>query len=101
MINILDQRVVTTRKPHRCAGCNLLWPAGTEMHRVKHADMGSVCNDYWCLPCDKLADEYTDENGEFDHFLTGSVRTDDEPRWHATATALGVTPPNAAGEAKP
>ena len=93
---IIDNRVVTTRTPHRCPGCGLVWPVGTEMHRVKHVDMDTMCNDYWCPVCEAFASEYADD-GEFAGW-DGEIRADDPTRWVAAAQRLGMTPPRAAQE---
>ena len=90
-MSIIDSRVVTTRKPHRCPGYALTWPAGTEMFRVKHTDMGAMCNDYWCPPCESLIDGWI-QDGEYEGW-DGDIRRDDQGRWLAACEAEGVTPP--------
>ena len=72
-------RVVKTRKPHRCPGCKIVWPAGTEMHLVVASDMGQMFNPYWCNPCDNLASRDID----WECMPEGCVRDEDVHAWEA------------------
>ena len=72
-------KVVTTRKRHRCPGCAITWPAGTEMFKVVGVDMGTIFSTYWCSPCDNLlrGDEDTATMPD------GVIRDEDIPAWEA------------------
>lgn len=77
-MNIIGNRIVTTRKPSRCFGCDLKYPAGTRMQRITSSDdeitisYCPVCLDYWS--------RYL----EFDDVITqGDLRIEGGAYWEA------------------
>lgn len=51
MSDILDHRVVKTRKKHFCHGCLEPIPIGTKADCAVIADEGTVYRSYLCLDC--------------------------------------------------
>ena len=50
-MDILEQGIVKTRKPHKCWGCREVLPAGTKVYRCKAVDAGTISTSYWCPAC--------------------------------------------------
>ena len=46
----LSQRFVKIRKPHKCWGCTVEFPAGSRMEAVVSVDDVIFCT-YWCQQC--------------------------------------------------
>lgn len=49
-MNVIS-KIVKTRKPHRCWGCRVEFPAGSIMERAATFDGGSATTCYWCRAC--------------------------------------------------
>lgn len=62
MSDTIRSAQVTTRKPHRCWGCALVYPAGSRMGADAVSEDGTVSTVYWCETCQ----EYSRQ-----HFLYG------------------------------
>lgn len=61
----IAERRVTTRKPHRCFGCDQLYPAGTSMECVTWRDSDGIRSFHWCDVCREV-------------WVRGGMRYDDE-----------------------
>ena len=48
---ILSQKKVTTRKPHVCQACGILYPIGVQMDVVNQVLDGKLASSYWCATC--------------------------------------------------
>lgn len=60
---------IITRKPHRCFGCNEVYPGGTGMKRESVKDGNTVFTAYLCETCEEVIArtfEYGDEFGQGD-----------------------------------
>lgn len=67
-MDILVDKKVKTRKPHRCFGCNEIIPAKTEdVQFTTIANDGSVYTNYTCTRCEEWINKNRDyfECGEF------------------------------------
>ena len=71
-MDILENKMVTTRKPHNCWGCTKEFPAGTEMGFMKGADAGVISRSWWCDDCIALLDTLDGWEGE-DGFEYGDL----------------------------
>ncbi len=79
----LQHNIVKTRKPHQCAGCHRMFPAGVEMRvNVGMWEGDPPSRGYYCLVCDDwistqdmtIDDTYPEDNWaldyDFDHYAT-------------------------------
>jgi len=62
-MDIIESKMVTTRKPHKCWGCRREFPAGEKMKFVKCIDGGQITNVHWCEVCEKVTKNY-DPDGD-------------------------------------
>lgn len=72
-MDVLTRKLVTTRKPHTCFGCERKFPSGTTMEFCSIADGGTVNNSYLCLTCLEVVSETVIESGYFE-FCFGDLR---------------------------
>lgn len=56
-MEILRQKKVTTRKPHKCWGCTHEFIKGTSMEYVVHVERRELTASYWCIDCQKILSE--------------------------------------------
>lgn len=68
---VLQNKVVKTKKEHRCYGCNRTFDAGAMLKYIAEADSGKVYSTYWCQTCDVYWATYMD-NG--DEILCGDLK---------------------------
>lgn len=54
MTDVLTDKLVITRKPHRCFGCGRLFPAGTKLKLIESVDSGEWHRIYFCPVCEKV-----------------------------------------------
>lgn len=80
MIEILENKVVKTRKPHTCWGCGTEYPAGTEMQYLTQVDSGEWLHSYWCEVCRAVINEWHPCDKE-DGVDFGMVRDGDPEFW--------------------
>lgn len=57
-MDILSQKLVNTRKPHKCEACGRTFPAETPMYRIATADSGTAFTDYVCTTCSTVMYKY-------------------------------------------
>ncbi len=70
----LSQKLVTTRKPHQCWGCEKVFPAGTKLSCVTTADGGEFNTVYWCARCQEVLQEHGEDIDRYDDgLLLGEV----------------------------
>ena len=51
-MDIIADKYVVTRKPHRCWGCMRIFPVKTNMRYSVSVDGGIITGCYWCKDCD-------------------------------------------------
>ena len=51
MCDILDQRIVKTRKHHCCFGCLASIPVGSTVERTTNVGSGEIYTNYLCEDC--------------------------------------------------
>lgn len=51
IMDILSDKLVTTRKEHKCVGCGRIFPIKSQMHRIATAQDGTAYTDYLCKTC--------------------------------------------------
>lgn len=75
MTDVLKNKLVITRKPHRCYGCDRMIPKGAEMTLQEGVNAGTWYRIYWCAVCVEVIfvkhDDYDEE------MLPGWVKEDD------------------------
>lgn len=64
MTYTLENKQVKTRKPHVCYGCQREFESGIIMRYVKTANEDGLHSAYFCEPCDKHSESFTDEDWE-------------------------------------
>ena len=55
-MDVLEDKMVTTRKPHDCWGCAKKFPTGTRMWFTKTADGGGISMAWLCEECIDILD---------------------------------------------
>ncbi len=50
----IAERRVKTRKPHRCFGCDQLYPTGSSMRCITWRDQDGIRSYHWCDVCDEV-----------------------------------------------
>lgn len=78
MSEILSSKDVVTRKPHKCFGCNKIYPVKTSMCRQAIQDCGTVFTSYLCDTCEEVIAR-TFECG--DEFGEGELYDGDPDYW--------------------
>ena len=58
MIYLLNSRLVKTRKPHKCFGCDRVFPAGTIMELSSVVDDGTLFGSYLCDTCLEIVSDF-------------------------------------------
>jgi len=51
MADFLQNKMVTTRKEHRCFGCARQFPNGSQLKYTVSVDSGDFLASYWCPVC--------------------------------------------------
>lgn len=68
-LETLRYKLVRTRKPHKCWGCAVEYPKGTEMHSICVADGGEMSSYHYCKVCEayyaKFVPAWDDEGYAF------------------------------------
>ena len=76
MCNIIDRRIVKTRKPHRCFGCHSTIPASANAERSTNVDDGRIYNIYLCEDCMEFSKTLPDGYWEADGcYFEGDLTT--------------------------
>lgn len=57
-MDILSQKLVASRKEHKCVACGRIFPAGTSIYRIATADGGTAYTDYICTTCSMVMHKY-------------------------------------------
>lgn len=78
-MEVLKNKVVTTRKEHQCFGCNEIYPPGTKMEYTVSVDQGDFLTAYWCLICIAVMYEWHYEDCQY--IEQGSVKSGDPEIW--------------------
>jgi len=85
MTDLLENRIVTTRKEHFCWGCGRDFPSGAELKVRVEVDQGEIARTYWCAVCEEVIDGwptfYTEDGVGY-----GEVRIDED--WESFRKAL-------------
>ena len=88
-MDILDQRIVTTRKEHCCTGCARKFPKGSTLQAVKCAEFGNVSTAYWCPTCQSYWNKYMEYG---DSIACGELKSEDPEGWEKVRQEVeGVT----------
>lgn len=85
MRDILQNRQVTTRKPHQCFGCGRTFPTGTLMGLIVQVDDGEFDRMYWCYICSAYWHEYYQHGDEINE---GELRTENPEGYAEFEAAL-------------
>jgi len=72
-MDILEDKIVNTRKKHKCFACLETFPSGSKMQRQVIVDDG-IGQIYTCQNCQELLNEYPDEFLYFNEFPEGCVQ---------------------------
>lgn len=83
-MQIIGDKTVKIRKPHRCFGCRRPFPVGTTMRKTDTEDGGSISTCYHCAVCSEIQsltdfyDDWLDEGWVLDDI--DQSRSKNEPR---------------------
>lgn len=64
MTEVLTDKQVKTRKPHKCWGCLKKFPSGTTMRVVVSVDRDGINQFYFCQHCDNHSEKWSIEDWE-------------------------------------
>jgi len=73
-MDTLEYRLVKTRKPHRCWGCERRLPAGTAMFVIVTVDHGEIGRTYVCQTCEAVYREVLSDYNDMRFPLWARVR---------------------------
>lgn len=77
-MDVLTDKIVTTRKLHYCHGCAREMPIGSRLKKTALVDAGEFQSSYWCDTCvDYWAEYMTDD----DSINMGDLRNNDPRGW--------------------
>ena len=65
MCDILDQRIVKTRKHHCCFGCLASIPVGSTVERTTNVGSGEIYTNYLCEDCVEFSKTLPEEYRSF------------------------------------
>jgi hypothetical protein len=68
---VIAQKIVKTRKEHRCWGCGTSYPAGTEMEHIVSVVEDTFGRAYYCKICVKVMEEHRKEIQYWDNGTIG------------------------------
>lgn len=74
MCDILDQRIVKTRKPRRCFGCLASITVGSKAERTTYVDGGEIYTNYLCEDCMEFSKTLPDEYWADGCYYEGDLR---------------------------
>lgn len=77
-MDILKQKIVTTRKDHHCFGCARKVFKGSKMQAITNVDGGDISTNYWCQTCQ----EYWNRHMQYEDLIGyGELKSEDEEGW--------------------
>lgn len=79
-MDVLQDKVVKTKKEHRCSGCARKFPKGTALKCVKVADEGRIYTDYWCPVCMEYWKRYMNSDDQIGY---GDLKSEDNEGWES------------------
>ena len=81
MMNILSDKIVNIRKPHKCDACGRMFEKGTKMRRQVNTGEG-MCQWYECQTCQillaKYCDDFDDGYGECEQYCVANTLNVDQ-----------------------
>lgn len=80
MSGFIKQKAVTTKRAHRCWGCGLEYPAGTNMLYQAAPEDKTVYSVYWCHTCERYIELYFEP---YDFIAMGAILINDPKGWAA------------------
>lgn len=96
----LSNKVLVTRKPHRCWGCGREFPPGSTLRKVVSVDCGDFASTYWCGICDEMWSQmpmWEQEEGVYE----GELCSNDPDMWNEVAARLAMEANSSASHNKP
>ena len=82
MATCLTDKIVKTRKPHRCGGCRKIFPAGRMLRYISAVGDDGFWNGYMCKACEKQL--HREGYDYYDGYSEGELREDriQEAQWY-------------------
>lgn len=80
MNQIITERTVVTRKPHRCHGCAHKFEAKTQMVYTAESNEGDFCDFYWCMRCHEFLKTLTGDDIGDGFYMGDLLNFDNYPR---------------------
>lgn len=88
-MDILENKIVTTRKEHRCYGCTRKFPKNSRLQVITSVDNGEVRRVYWCDTCRSYCLKYMESD---DLIMYGELKGEDPEGWENVRTEVeGIT----------
>ena len=78
MEEIIRWKHVITRKPHKCFGCGLEYPAGSDMVSAAYVEDKAAYGCYWCSTCEEYMRQHF-EHGDGTGY--GEIYENDQEEW--------------------
>ena len=78
MSDILVDKMVVTRKKHKCWGCAETFPAGTNLRYLVNVDGGDFAASYWCKTCNEYWQRFMYCDDEIN---MGDLKSNDPDVW--------------------
>lgn len=79
MTTFETRNIQRTRRPHRCYGCNRLFPTGSSMIRDSYIDDKKIAHSYWCPSCNEIVSQ---DDFELDLLYRGELGYWEGGVWH-------------------
>lgn len=77
-MNILEDKIITTRKTHKCFGCAREFKPKSKLQLLVHVDSGDFSKTYWCETCRKYWQKFMSHD---DEIFMGDLKREDFERW--------------------
>jgi len=88
-MEILKDKIVTTRKLHNCWGCRCEIPIGSKVRYVTNVDAGNILSTYLCDICQELISEMDYWETE-DGFTYGEIIDNMKEEWIEAKKSLMI-----------
>jgi hypothetical protein len=82
MSRVISNKIVKTRKEHKCWGCARSFPKNSNLEAVTAEDEGKIYTNYWCEVCRVY---WTEHMLYDDEINLGDLKANDPEEWNRIA----------------
>ena len=79
MREVLEQKIVKTRKDHKCWGCGELFLKGSKLEVLVAVEDSGIVRTYWCPTCREYWCRFMDND---DGINMGDLKSNDPEEWN-------------------